>query len=285
MFGDTESSEIGAFLSVLERMVDAPPKSLAKTHVKSLQHILKRANGFSGANYEAFCEHLAGKTKPRKKPKLTKAQVQPLVDQLIIVEPVNEAFEATVRRLEAAHLAKTLVQLAKLYAPGMKPKTKTDALAVIRSERKDRVALANFERLAYNPHALTLPSELNDAATHSKDMKHLNSRAFAASNYDERRVSHRVPMGTLVRVVSTDLMTARPASLVDLSTTGAKLRWPAKDEIAPRSFYVLMFGTKLGRVRTLCEKRWQVGSAVGVRFVSALSENEFSDVIHLNEER
>ena len=86
------------------------------------------------------------------------------------------------------------------------------------------------------------------------------------------RIEERVQGVIAGRIVLASLAEARSVTLRDISRGGAKLAvgdWPD----LPRSFYLLLRASGMEEpVRIECERRWQVGPTIGVRFTVPLEE-------------
>lgn len=86
------------------------------------------------------------------------------------------------------------------------------------------------------------------------------------------RIEERVRSEIVGRIVLASLAEARNVILRDISRGGAKLAigdWPD----LPRSFYLLLRASEMDEpVRIECERRWQVGPTIGVRFTAPLDE-------------
>lgn len=85
------------------------------------------------------------------------------------------------------------------------------------------------------------------------------------------------------KIVLASLMDARDVVLRDLSRGGAKLLvgdWPD----LPRNFYLMLRIAGLDEpVRIECDRRWQVGETIGVRFTMPLAEELISCVVRSGE--
>ena len=89
----------------------------------------------------------------------------------------------------------------------------------------------------------------------------------------EIRSEARRPSQIAGRVVLPSLAESRNVVLRDVSCGGAKLvigDWPD----LPRNFYLMLRAAGLEEpVRVECDRRWQVGATVGVRFSMPLAED------------
>ena len=89
----------------------------------------------------------------------------------------------------------------------------------------------------------------------------------------EDRHEERLQSQIAGRIVLASLAEARNVTLRDLSRGGAKLNigdWPD----LPRNFYLLLRAAGLEEpVRIECDRRWQVGPTIGVRFSVPLAED------------
>lgn len=104
------------------------------------------------------------------------------------------------------------------------------------------------------------------------------SPAKVESDYADRREFIRVPMQSRVRAVSIDLSDSKMLRLVDISPMGARLSLDA-EETTEKSFYIIMRRRDGHLQRILCERRWQVGVALGVRFSEPLTDEVFSKIV------
>tara|TARA_R110001606_G_scaffold21755_2_gene75997 strand:+ start:2217 stop:2570 length:354 start_codon:yes stop_codon:yes gene_type:complete len=85
----------------------------------------------------------------------------------------------------------------------------------------------------------------------------------------DKRVSARVRVNMPGRIVVASLDAARDCVIRDLSVHGANLEVHDWAEV-PLEFYLLFRSrTNPARVRRTCQRRWQVGDVVGVRFIDA----------------
>lgn len=85
----------------------------------------------------------------------------------------------------------------------------------------------------------------------------------------DKRASARVRVNMPGRIVVASLDEARDCLIRDLSARGANLEVRDWAEV-PLEFYLLFRGRpNPARVRRTCQRRWQVGDVVGVRFIDA----------------
>lgn len=86
------------------------------------------------------------------------------------------------------------------------------------------------------------------------------------------RGGERTESQIAARIVLASLVESRNVTLRDISRGGAKLMigdWPD----LPRNFYLMLRAAGFEEpVRIECDRRWQVGSTVGVRFTVPLAE-------------
>lgn len=93
--------------------------------------------------------------------------------------------------------------------------------------------------------------------------------ANAGGDAQNQRREKRVPANATARIVLADMTGVQDCQIVDISKGGAKLDvgdW--KD--GPKDFYLLVrVGESDERLLRWCERRWVVGTTMGVRFRDA----------------
>lgn len=93
------------------------------------------------------------------------------------------------------------------------------------------------------------------------------------------RGEERQASGLAGRIVLASLVEARDVILRDISRCGAKLHigdWPE----LPRSFYLMLrTAASAEPVRIECDRRWQVGATIGVRFTAPLPDDLFAGLL------
>lgn len=96
-------------------------------------------------------------------------------------------------------------------------------------------------------------------------------RAEQAQGSDIRGEA-RTPSQIAGRIVLASLVESRNVMLRDISCGGAKLTigdWPD----LPRNFYLMLRAADSEEpMRVECDRRWQVGPTIGVRFIVPLAE-------------
>jgi hypothetical protein len=98
-------------------------------------------------------------------------------------------------------------------------------------------------------------------------------------NFENKREMPRATIDSPGRIVLVDLSETRNVTVRDVSARGACLRLPGLSD-APGAFYLLLNGwSDPVPIRRTCEKRWQVGDVVGVRFAEPLSDTQFEDIL------
>ena len=91
----------------------------------------------------------------------------------------------------------------------------------------------------------------------------------------------RATINTPGQIVLSDLSTTRDVLIRDLSVRGACLCVGDWADV-PNTFYLMIrgrFNPEL--IRRVCEKRWQVGDVVGVRFQSPVPEAQFDEAVEV----
>jgi hypothetical protein len=99
------------------------------------------------------------------------------------------------------------------------------------------------------------------------------------TQFENKRDVPRATIDSPGRIVLASLSETWDVTVRDVSVRGACLRLSGRAE-APRAFYLLLeTGPDAAPIRQTCEKRWQVGNVVGVRFAEPLSEAQFADIL------
>lgn len=148
MFDSSISSK--QFLKALNQLGVATKQSKPAALHNSVQRILARADGFEGAKLDElikFIAHPPATTKPRRsaasKSKKTRphspellAEIQSALSQALKDESI---FADTVDKYAKECGAKTIREAAAEFAASGLPKTKTDAIKLLKSERANRI--------------------------------------------------------------------------------------------------------------------------------------------------
>lgn len=99
------------------------------------------------------------------------------------------------------------------------------------------------------------------------------------THFENKREVPRATIDSPGRVVLANLSETWDVTVRDVSVRGACLRL-SRPADAPRTFYLLLEGASdAAPIRQTCEKRWQVGDVVGVRFAEPLSDAQFEDIL------
>ncbi|MEQ8301170.1 MAG: PilZ domain-containing protein [Hyphomonas sp.] len=99
------------------------------------------------------------------------------------------------------------------------------------------------------------------------------------TQFENQREVPRATIDSPGRVVLADMSETWNVTVRDVSVRGACLRLSGATD-APRAFYLLLNGwSDPVPIRTTCEKRWQVGDVVGVRFAEPLTDAQFEDIL------
>lgn len=110
-------------------------------------------------------------------------------------------------------------------------------------------------------------------------MINLSQAVPLGGNTSDSRQEARLPTHLGGRIVLADLTNSHDVTIRDISFGGAKLRLGDADAL-PQDFYLLLkCANDHDYVRPCCEKRWQVGDMVGVRFTAQLTADDLRAVI------
>ena len=95
----------------------------------------------------------------------------------------------------------------------------------------------------------------------------------------DERFKADTPLRFAARIVLTDLSAAGKVAVLDISRNGAKVDVGLWGEL-PRELYLMLPGPGgRDKIRLVCEKRWQVGSKIGVRFERSLCDTILAGLI------
>lgn len=143
MFGSTEKSKIDHFLEIASFIVKSDPNGLTVTQKKALSTIAEK---LSKESLESSSDLLQALTKKRastrstksKKPPMDPSLLKAILQKLDAVAADRSSFEETVDKLNKAHTAPELKKIVASFAAGARPKTKADAVRILKAERNDR---------------------------------------------------------------------------------------------------------------------------------------------------
>lgn len=151
MFDSSVSSK--QFLQALQQLSVATQKSKPAALHNSVKRILSRTEGFDGTKLEDLISYISNPPKsvrskratasrnPRIRPH-SSALTQEILSSLAAVENDEPAFSAIVQKYAKECGAKTLKEVAASYAAAGIPKTKPDAIKLLKSERANRLRTA-----------------------------------------------------------------------------------------------------------------------------------------------
>jgi hypothetical protein len=143
MFGSTEKTKIDHFREISSFIVNANPNGLTATQKKALTAISEK---LSGSTFETLTDLVGAlskksptKRKPTpKKPAMDAAQLKSILANLDSHASDRSKFEAQVDHLNKVHSAPELKKIAASFAAGARPKTKAEAVRILKAERNDR---------------------------------------------------------------------------------------------------------------------------------------------------
>ncbi|WP_147372874.1 hypothetical protein [Henriciella mobilis] len=138
------------FLKALERLRDQTKSSKPAALHNGVKRILERAKGFEGNKLDDLINFISSPPKPKSKSRSsqpsrstkrphTAALVEEIIEELKTAENDESAFDAVLKKFDKACTAKTIKSVASEYAASSIPKTKADAIELLRGERANRI--------------------------------------------------------------------------------------------------------------------------------------------------
>lgn len=151
MFDSSVSSK--QFLRALKQLSTATEKSKPIALHNAVKRILERAEGFDGSKLDELISHISNPPKPTRARTSRSSQtskirphsselVKEIQSSLAKLENDESAFVALVQKYAKKCGAKTLKEAAANYAAAGLPKTKSDAVKLLKSERANRLRTA-----------------------------------------------------------------------------------------------------------------------------------------------
>ncbi|MEP1142490.1 MAG: hypothetical protein ABJH52_02130 [Henriciella sp.] len=143
MFGPTEKVKIEGFLEILGKLAKANPTGLTATQKKALVAVSEKTSGNSVESFAALMAVLTKKKQPARKtkpkaPSMSAGAMAQIVSELETLSRNQSEFESKIDRLNKAHSAPELKKIASAFAAGARPKTKPEAVRILKAERNDR---------------------------------------------------------------------------------------------------------------------------------------------------
>ncbi|MCH2074212.1 MAG: hypothetical protein MK130_05040 [Puniceicoccaceae bacterium] len=138
------------FLRALQKLNAATENSKPAALHNSVKRILSRTDGFEGSKLDELISFIADPPKPEKPKRASSAKstkmrphsaelLKEMLETLSKVENDESAFASAVKKYAAECGAKTIKEAAAVYAASGLPKTKSDAIKLIISERANRI--------------------------------------------------------------------------------------------------------------------------------------------------
>ncbi|MEL7113357.1 MAG: hypothetical protein AAGK93_10545, partial [Pseudomonadota bacterium] len=136
------TKHISAFLDVAAFIEKAAPTGLTVTQKKALAAVASKLSGSDPVDYAgvktALTKTRAARKTKAKKPALDGEALSKIVSELTQAAKNRSVFEAKVDALNKAHSAPELKKITSAFAAGARPKTKADAMRILKAERNDR---------------------------------------------------------------------------------------------------------------------------------------------------
>lgn len=144
MFGKNDKTKIDHFVEVADLILKAAPNGLTATQIKALHAISEKLATAETTSFAAMIGALTKKKavarrKPvAKKPAMSAATLEAIVSELENMVSNRSEFEAKIDQLNKAHSAPELKKITSVFVAGAKPKTKPEAVRILKAERNDR---------------------------------------------------------------------------------------------------------------------------------------------------
>jgi len=143
MFGSNEKTKIDNFSEVAKLLTKEGATGLTATQKKVILAIAEKVTTQRPETYSALLELFSKKkAAPRKKaPKkapMSATKLDAILSELSELSKDRSGFEAKVDALNRAHSAPELKKIAAGFAAGARPKTKPEAVRILKAERNDR---------------------------------------------------------------------------------------------------------------------------------------------------
>jgi hypothetical protein len=148
MFGKNDKTKIDNFVETARYIVAADPNGLTATQKKALAVISDKLEDAKADTLPALLEALTKKKAPRRKaaprkkapakPAMSSEALNRILSELNGLASSRPDFESKVDALNKKHSAPEMKKIAANFTAGARPKTKTEAVRILKAERNDR---------------------------------------------------------------------------------------------------------------------------------------------------